>query len=175
MQRNKQDVPGTVSELQIHLLHAPGTCTQRRVDCGKQKSWLGNTLRGGPREQQKHSQIPGTALRKTTQEDNLVEVFHHLWLKSDSVVCAFRHVDKCSYCDNDHHVRSCPKKKADFGKLHTEDKLPLLVTNCQDTCISMPNTFYDNVNSPSYWIIIYLKFYPIKQNTRPIGHIKQIP
>lgn len=61
--------------------------------------------------------------RKTTQEDNLTDVFHRLWLKSDPVIRKFRHVDKCSYCDGDHHTRSCPKKKVDFGGFNTEDEL----------------------------------------------------
>ena len=60
--------------------------------------------------------------RKTTQEDNLTDVFHRLWLKSDPVVRAFRYTDNCTYCDEDHHVRSCPKKMTDFG-VHIEDEL----------------------------------------------------
>ena len=61
--------------------------------------------------------------RKTTQEDNLSDVFHRLWLKSDPVLRKFRPVDKCSYCDGDHHVRSCPKKRVDFDGISNEDQL----------------------------------------------------
>ena len=60
--------------------------------------------------------------RKTSQEDNLVDVFHRLWVKSDPVVRSFRHTAKCTYCDGDHNVRSCPKRKTDFT-MTTEDEL----------------------------------------------------
>ena len=61
--------------------------------------------------------------RKTTQEDNLSDVFNRLWLKSDPILRNFRHQDNCSYCHGDHNVRSCPKKRADFGRMNNEDEL----------------------------------------------------
>lgn len=49
--------------------------------------------------------------RKTTQHANLSDVLTRLWVKSDPIIRSARNKTKCSFCSNEHNVRSCPQKQ----------------------------------------------------------------
>ena len=48
--------------------------------------------------------------RKTTQYANLSDILSRLWIKSDPIVWSHRNAIKCSACNEDHSIRSCPRK-----------------------------------------------------------------
>ena len=49
--------------------------------------------------------------RKTTQHANLSDVLTRLWVKSNPIIRSARNKTKCSFCSNEHNVRSCPQKQ----------------------------------------------------------------
>ena len=49
--------------------------------------------------------------RKMTQHANLSDVLTRLWVKSDPIIRSARNKTKCSFCSNEHNVRSCPQKQ----------------------------------------------------------------
>ena len=62
--------------------------------------------------------------RKTTQSANLSDVLIRLWIKSDPIIRYHCRVVKCSFCGEEHNVRSCPKKQAEPSScLSFEDNL----------------------------------------------------
>ena len=62
--------------------------------------------------------------RKTTQSANLSDVLTRLWIKSDPIIRCHCQVVKCSFCGEEHNVRSCTKKQAESSScLSLEDSL----------------------------------------------------
>ena len=62
--------------------------------------------------------------RKTTQQANLTDVLTRLWVKSDPMVLSYRSIVKCSFCNGQHNIRSCPHRQAAIsGCLSLEDNL----------------------------------------------------
>ena len=61
--------------------------------------------------------------RKTTQHANLSDVITRLWIKSDPIVRSFQHAVKCSFCGEEHNVRSCTQKHAKSSCFSLEEHL----------------------------------------------------
>ena len=49
--------------------------------------------------------------RKTSQSANLSDVLTRLWIKSDPIIRCHRQIVNCSFCGEEHNVRSCPRKQ----------------------------------------------------------------
>ena len=49
--------------------------------------------------------------RIMTQHANLSDVLTRLWVKSDLIIRSARNITECSFCSNEHNVRSCPQKQ----------------------------------------------------------------
>ena len=61
--------------------------------------------------------------RKTTQHANLSDVITRLWIKSDPIVRSFQHAVNCSFCGEEHNVRSCTQKHARSSCFSLEEHL----------------------------------------------------
>ena len=55
--------------------------------------------------------------RKTTQQANVSDVLTRLWVKSDPIVRSYRSIVKCSFCNGQHNVRSCPHRQAAISEV----------------------------------------------------------
>ncbi len=62
--------------------------------------------------------------RKTSLEDNLYDVFKHLWVRSDPVIRLHTRVLSCTFCDAQGHTkRTCSKR---FHNCDTEEESRVL-------------------------------------------------
>ena len=62
--------------------------------------------------------------RKTSQHDNLSDVLTRLWVKSDLIIRSYHCTMNCSFCFDEHNVRSCPQRqKVTSGCLSLEKHL----------------------------------------------------
>ena len=60
----------------------------------------------------------------SSQSANLSDVLTRLWIKSDPIIRCHRQVVHCSFCGEEHNVRSCPRKQVMHSScLSSEDHL----------------------------------------------------
>ena len=70
--------------------------------------------------------------RKKTQNANLSDIQPRLWIKSDPIIRSHRNAIKCSACNGDHSIRSCPRRHISLVScLNIEEHLISTIINPQ--------------------------------------------